>query len=80
MKKSTFFAMLFLAATGLASGCFFEIYLNGSGKDQLMGLLSGFFAAEENSLSFWLSFWHKDTADKHWYRYSCLHFILYPGI
>ena len=57
MKKSTFFSLLFLAATGLASGCFFEIYLNGSGKDQLMDLLSGFFTAEKNSLPFWPAFW-----------------------
>lgn len=57
MKKQTFFAILFLAATGLASGCFFELFMTGDGKEDLMHLLSVFFDAEENRISFSETFW-----------------------
>lgn len=61
MDKKIFFALLFVAATGLCAGAFFEVYMSGSGKDQLMTLLDNFFQPEhaENgeSLSPLVSFW-----------------------
>ncbi len=42
MNKKVFFLVLFLAATGMTTGCFFELMLSGSGKDELMNILSSF--------------------------------------
>ena len=56
MDKRIFFLFLFCAAIGLTTGCFFEIYLSGSGKEQLMTLLAGFFGSG-SGLSLWTSFW-----------------------
>lgn len=50
MDKRLFFVLLFMAATGFATGVFFEINLSGTGKDQLMELLSEYFSAG-NSIS-----------------------------
>ena len=45
MDKRLFFVLLFMAATGFATGVFFEINLSGTGKDQLMERLSEYFSA-----------------------------------
>ena len=55
MDKKTICLLLFLSATGLTAGCFFEIYLSGNGKDQLMNLLSGFFTSG-SPLGLWDAF------------------------
>lgn len=57
MDKKLFYMLLFTAATGLCSGAFFEVCMTGTGKDQLMQLLSGFFSSEGSGLSFLSSFW-----------------------
>ena len=36
INKKVTFIMLFIFAVGLCSGAFFEIYMEGSGKTQLM--------------------------------------------
>jgi len=64
MNKKIFAALLFTAATGIATGVFFEINMTGDGKNQLMNLLAGFFAEtgaeiplQQNFLAtFWQSF------------------------
>jgi len=51
MEKKLFYLLLFLAATGFAAGVFYEIYVSGDGKTQLMELLSAIFDAEDNFMS-----------------------------
>lgn len=48
-EKKIIVALLFLTAVAMVSGCFFEIYMQGTGKDQLMDLLSIHFSAEKGS-------------------------------
>lgn len=43
MDKKIFFILLFIAATGLCTGAFFEVFMSGEGKDQLAAVLTGFF-------------------------------------
>ena len=59
MNKKIFFLLLFLAATGMTTGCFFEILLSGSGKEQLMDYLGSFLASEGSETSLWESFFRK---------------------
>ncbi len=63
VNKKITWTMLFIFAVGLCSGAFFEIYMKGGGKAQLMELLSvllsgdtgqGFFSTFWNSLRTWL--------------------------
>ncbi len=49
--------MLFVAATGLCTGAFFEVCMSGSGKEQLMTVLNNFFTAGGNGLSMPAAFW-----------------------
>ena len=51
MNKKIFFLLLFLTATGITTGCFFELLLSGSGKEELMGLLSSFLVDGSSSSS-----------------------------
>lgn len=46
INKKVTLILLFLLAVGICSGSFFEVYMQGAGKDQLMELLSGFFSSE----------------------------------
>ena len=55
MDKKFFLALLFLSAVGITTGCFFEIYLTGTGKTQLMDLLSDFFRQNPADHPFLLS-------------------------
>lgn len=57
MDKKLFYMLLFAAATGLCTGAFFEVCMTGTGKEQLMQLLSVFFSSEGSELSFLASFW-----------------------
>lgn len=57
MDKKIFYTLLFVAATGLCTGSFFEVTLAGTGKEQLMELLSGFFSTGGSDLSLPVSFW-----------------------
>lgn len=57
MDKKLFYMLLFAAATGLCSGAFFEVCMTGTGKEQLMQLLSVFFSSDGSGLSFLASFW-----------------------
>lgn len=43
INKKLFWIYLFIFAVGLCAGSFFEIFMTGAGKDQLMEALSGFF-------------------------------------
>lgn len=52
MDKKRLPLLLFLAATGYTAGVFFELYITGSGKVQLMELLTDYFAAENHTLPF----------------------------
>ena len=52
MDKKLFYGLLFLAAIGFTAGSFFEIYITGDGKDQLMELLTGWFSAADSPFSF----------------------------
>lgn len=56
MDKRLFYGLLFLAATGFTTGSFFEIYITGDGKDNLMDLLAVSFAAEDSPVSFSATF------------------------
>lgn len=51
MNKKVFFLLLFLTATGMTTGCFFELLLAGSGKDELMNLLGNVFDGKAEVLS-----------------------------
>lgn len=44
-KKLTLIFM-FLLAVGICAGSFFEVFMEGEGKQQLMDMLSGFFSGE----------------------------------
>ena len=57
MEKKTFLLLLFLAAIGLTTGCFFELYLSGEGKDQLIHQLADYFGSDGTDFSYWQSFW-----------------------
>lgn len=46
INKKVTLILLFLLAVGICSGSFFEVYMQGTGKEQLMELLSGFFSSE----------------------------------
>ena len=52
MDKKLFYGLLFVAATGFTAGSFFEIYITGDGKDQLMELLTGWFSSADSPFSF----------------------------
>lgn len=47
MDKRLFFLLLFTAAAGLTTGVFFEVYMTGSGKTDLLDLLSAYLKTEE---------------------------------
>ena len=49
INKKLFWIYLFIFAVGLCAGSFFEVYMTGAGKDQLMDALSGFFTDGNNA-------------------------------
>ena len=49
MNKKVFFLLLFLTAIGMTTGCFFELLLSGSGKEELMSLLGSFLGSNKGS-------------------------------
>ncbi|MBR4410808.1 MAG: hypothetical protein IKT31_05750 [Firmicutes bacterium] len=51
MNKKVFFLLLFLAATGMTTGCFFELLLSASEKEELMTLLAGFLGGKGSASS-----------------------------
>ena len=55
MDKKFFLGLLFLSAVGITTGCFFELFLTGSGKDQLMDVLSLFFRQDQTDRPIFLS-------------------------
>lgn len=57
INKKITFAMLFIFAVGICSGAFFEIYMKGEGKTQLMDLLSGLFSGTFKQ-GFFSTFWN----------------------
>ena len=46
INRKTFFGFLFIFAVGLCAGSFFEIFMTGAGKEQLMDALANFFGDE----------------------------------
>ena len=52
MNKKVFFLVLFLAATGMTTGCFFELMLSGSEKNELMNILSSFLDSGNTGVNF----------------------------
>ena len=52
MEKKLFYVLLFAAATGLCTGAFFEVSMEGEGKARLMELRSVFFDTEQRADSF----------------------------
>lgn len=56
VNKRVTVAMFFIFAVALASGSFFEIYMKGAGKQQLMELLGGLLA-DGQTQSFFATFW-----------------------
>ena len=57
VNKKITWVMLFIFAVGLCSGAFFEIYMKGGGKTQLMDLLSGLVSGDSGQ-SFFSTFWN----------------------
>jgi len=51
INKKLFFILLFLCSVALCAGSFFEVYMEGAGKEQLKDLLSSFLS-ENNNISF----------------------------
>ena len=51
MNKKIFFPILFLTATGMTTGCFFELLLSGSGKETLMEMVGAFLSREDSAFS-----------------------------
>ena len=57
MDKKIFIILLFITATGLCTGAFFEVFMSGEGKDQLISILENFFQNSRGSnLTFLESF------------------------
>ena len=46
INKKLTLIFLFLMAVGICTGSFFEVFMKGEGKQQLMDMMSGFFAGE----------------------------------
>ena len=57
INKKIALAMFFIFAVGLCSGAFFEIYMKGEGKTQLMDILSGLVSGSTGQ-SFISTFWN----------------------
>ena len=57
VNKKIALAMFFIFAVGLCSGAFFEIYMKGEGKTQLMDILSGLVSGSTGQ-SFISTFWN----------------------
>jgi len=57
VNKKVTLIMLFIFAVGLCSGAFFEIYMKGEGKTQLMDMLLGLFSGDLGQ-SFFSTFWN----------------------
>ena len=58
-KLRLFLFFLFLLAVGICSGAFFEVFLSGSVKDRLSGMLGSFLLADaESTGSFAACFWY----------------------
>ena len=57
INKKVTFIMLFIFAVGLCSGAFFEIYMEGSGKTQLMDIISSLVSCSPSG-SFFSIFWN----------------------
>lgn len=57
VNKKIALAMFFIFAVGLCSGAFFEIYMKGEGKTQLMDMLSGLVSGSTGQ-SFISTFWN----------------------
>lgn len=55
INRRYFILLIFLSAVGLCTGSFFEVFMEGDGKIQLMDLLSSFFQ-ESNHKSFYTLF------------------------
>lgn len=51
MNKKVFFLLLFLSATGVTTGCFFELLLSVNEKEELMTLLAGFLGGKVSESS-----------------------------
>lgn len=57
MDRKIFIILLFITATGLCTGAFFEVFMSGAGKDQLISILENFFSGSPGSnLTFFQSF------------------------
>lgn len=71
MDRKIFIGLLFITATGLCTGAFFEVFMSGNGKDQLISILENFFTGSaDRELTFLQSFWQS-------FKNSFLFLILY---
>lgn len=57
INKKLTLIFLFLMAVGICTGSFFEVFMKGEGKQQLMDMMSGFFAGEKYSKFQYWFFW-----------------------
>lgn len=57
VNKKITLTLLFILAVGVCTGAFFEVYMQGEGKEQLMEMLSGFFSGGSTQ-SFHIAFFN----------------------
>ena len=48
INKKLVLIFLFLTAVGICTGAFFEVFMKGEGKQQLMEMMSSFFSAKDS--------------------------------
>lgn len=58
LNRKIFFVFVFIFAVGVCAGSFFEVFMTGTGKDQLMDALSGFLSKEGGDISFSTEFFN----------------------
>ncbi len=52
INKKLVLIFLFLTAVGICTGAFFEVFMKGEGKQQLMEMMSSFFSAKDSQNGF----------------------------
>lgn len=52
INKRLVLLFLFLTAVGICTGAFFEVFMKGEGKQQLIEIMSSFFSAENSQSTF----------------------------
>ena len=52
INKKLVLLFMFLTAVGICTGGFFEVFMNGEGKQQLIEIMSSFFSAENSQGTF----------------------------